>query len=133
MMIIDATDLIVGRLAQYVAKKALEGEQIEILNSEKAIITGKKKEIIKHYNQKVKRGDPHHGPFYPKSAERILRRIIRGMLPWGKQRGREAYKRIHCYKGNVENKETQTFEEFNVSKLKKLKYLTLEQISKELK
>ena len=35
-MIIDATDLIMGRLASFAAKQALRGEQVEIINVEKA-------------------------------------------------------------------------------------------------
>ena len=38
-MIIDATELIVGRFATVAAKKALLGERIDIINCEKAIIT----------------------------------------------------------------------------------------------
>jgi len=45
-MIIDATNLIAGRLATFVAKKALLGEEIEIVNSEKAVLTGKKSDLM---------------------------------------------------------------------------------------
>jgi len=96
MLTIDATGLIAGRLATFVAKKLLEGETIEIINSEKAVVTGKKKDVLTKFKQKVARGDPHHGPYYPKSAERILRRIIRGMLPFRQARGREAYLAINA-------------------------------------
>ena len=94
MITIDATNLIAGRLATFIAKKALEKENIIIINSEKAVLAGKKKVLLTHYRQKVERGDPHHGPYYPKAPERILRRIIRGMLPYQQPRGREAYKRL---------------------------------------
>jgi len=53
-MIVDAKDLIVGRLATVVSKKALMGEKIDIVNCEKAIITGKKTEI---YSRLKKRGE----------------------------------------------------------------------------
>ena len=41
-IVIDATNATMGRLASYVAKQALLGKQIAIVNSEKAIITGNK-------------------------------------------------------------------------------------------
>lgn len=136
MLIIDASNLIAGRLASFAAKKALQGEAIEIINSEKAIITGKKKQILQHYKEKIERGDPHHGPFYPKAPERILRRIIRGMLPHKQARGRQAYKRVKCFNENPENKKSQNPEKLkkiSIEKLKTLKYMTIGKLSKELK
>jgi large subunit ribosomal protein L13 len=44
-MIIDATNATLGRLASFVAKQALQGKKVIIVNSEKAIITGDKKGI----------------------------------------------------------------------------------------
>ena len=48
--VIDATDLIVGRLASHVAKKALLGEEFVIINSEKAILTGNKPQILAKFS-----------------------------------------------------------------------------------
>ena len=45
MKIIDGNDAILGRLASFVAKNALEGEEIVVLNCEKVVITGNKKRI----------------------------------------------------------------------------------------
>ena len=39
-MIINAENLILGRMTTYAAKKALQGEEVDIVNCEKAIITG---------------------------------------------------------------------------------------------
>ena len=47
--VIDATDLILGRLSSIIAKKALLGEKIDIINSENAVITGKKEFILRNY------------------------------------------------------------------------------------
>ncbi|RLI06236.1 50S ribosomal protein L13, partial [Candidatus Bathyarchaeota archaeon] len=38
--VIDASGLILGRMASIVAKRLLEGEQIEIVNAEKAVVSG---------------------------------------------------------------------------------------------
>ena len=41
-MIIDATDLVAGRLASSIAKKALLGETIDVVNCENLVLTGNK-------------------------------------------------------------------------------------------
>ena len=51
-MIIDASNLIAGRIATVVAKKALLGETIDIVNSEKAIVTGSKTQVFARFKQK---------------------------------------------------------------------------------
>ncbi len=132
-MIIDAKDMIAGRLATFVAKKALMGEEISIVNAEKAVITGNLKEIIQDYKKKRERGAALIGPYFPKTSERILKRMIRGMLPYKQPRGREALKRVKCYAGvpkEFEGKE-KSYKEFNVSKTY-ANFVTISRISKEL-
>ncbi len=136
MIVIDATDLIVGRLATFVAKKALLGEEVRVVNTEKAIITGNKAQVFEKFKSLREKGEPFHGPFYPTKCEAIMKRIIRGMLPHKKTRGREALKRVKCYnKVPFELKETETItiESANVSKLSNPKYLTLIEVSKFMK
>jgi large subunit ribosomal protein L13 len=134
-MIIDATNLISGRLATEVAKRALLGEKIDIVNSEKAILTGTKTEVFAKFRQKYNRGIPLKGPYVHRSPDRLLRRIIRGMLPYKQARGQEAFKRIMCWKGVPEpfkSKKTETIKEANISKLPNLKYTTLGEVSKQI-
>jgi len=131
MKIYDATNQIVGRLATYVAKDLLKGEQVVIVNAEKAVLSGDPKTKFKEYKQKIDRGDPKKGPFYPKYPDLMLRRIIRGMLPWHKDKGRKAYRRLKVYIGEPEefkNKEKIRIEEADASKLK-CKYITLGDLS----
>ena len=78
-MIINGENLILGRLATYTAKQALLGEKIDIINSEKIVITGKKKDLIKRYKQRAEKGNPLKGPFFPKMPDRFVRRAIRTM------------------------------------------------------
>jgi large subunit ribosomal protein L13 len=129
-MIIDADGAVVGRLASFVAKKLLEGENIEIINAEKAIITGDPKIIVEKYLEKINRGSPHHGPFYPRQPHRILRRVIRGMLPYKTAKGRNALKRLKVYIGvpeDLKGKEAKTMKEE-----KRCKYITLLELSKRI-
>ncbi len=135
-MIIDAQNLIAGRLASQAVKKALLGEEVNIVNAEKAIITGAKKDIMKKYEAQRDRGEPFHGPFLPKTPDRFLKRMIRGMLSYKQGKGRTAFKRIKCYKGipeGFQNKSFETITKANVSKIQNLKYMTIEQICQMLK
>ena len=45
-MIIDAKDLIAGRMGAFVAKQLLLGETVDIVNAEKAVISGKKNVVF---------------------------------------------------------------------------------------
>lgn len=135
-MIIDATDLILGRMAAFAAKKSLLGERVDIVNCEKAVISGNKRFIFGKYKHKYELGrNPYKGPFYPKMPDSIVRRTIRGMLPWKNKRGREAYKRVMCYIGVPERFKNQKFEELkeaHVSKLPHLKFTRILELSKQL-
>ncbi len=135
-MIIDAKNLIAGRLAAFAAKQALLGEEIAIVNSEKAIITGSKKNIMAKYKTMNERGEPFHGPFIKKIPDRFLKRIIRGMLPYKKGNGRQAYKRIKCYKGvpkEFQDKKTETVNKANITKVQLAKYMTVGEVCQNLK
>jgi large subunit ribosomal protein L13 len=100
-IVVDATGAIFGRLCSYAAKQALEGSEIVILNSEKAVITGNRADILMHYREKKARGGKSRkGPHYPRESKRMMKRAIRGMLPnyrWGI--GKQAFGRIKCYEG----------------------------------
>jgi len=135
MAIIDATNAILGRLASVVAKRALKGEKIDIVNCEKAVVTGPKLYTITYYKQKQKRGHVFHGPDFPKQADRILRRTVRGMIPFRTSHGLEAYKRVMCYVGMPEafaNEKIETIPEVTVAKLTFKKYVRLGEIAKQL-
>ncbi|MFO8016382.1 MAG: 50S ribosomal protein L13 [Candidatus Woesearchaeota archaeon] len=134
-MIIDATNLVLGRLATAAAKKALAGEKVDIVNSEKAVITGTPELTYRRFKEKRDRGIPLKGPYYPRMPDRIVRRTVRGMLPWDKTRGRQAFKNVMCYIGvpeSLKNEKTETIREADISKVPNLKYTTVEHISKLL-
>ncbi len=99
MEIIDGKGIVKGRLASYVAKEALKGEEIAVVNCSDVIITGNKKMIEKEfYEERSKFGSSQKGPKHHRTSEKIVKRAIRGMLPNHRMgRGREAFKRIKCY------------------------------------
>jgi len=131
-MIIDATDLIIGRIGTFVAKKALQGEKFDIVNCEKAVVTGKKNAVLAKYLKLKDRGT-YKGPFLPKQPNLFVRRVIRGMLPYRRERGKEAFKGIKCYTGvpdELKDKKMETIKNANASKLPTLNYVSVKEICK---
>ncbi|HIE33968.1 MAG TPA: 50S ribosomal protein L13, partial [Candidatus Altiarchaeales archaeon] len=101
-MIVNAEGLILGRLASFVAKQALLGKEIIVINAEKVLISGKKDIIFRENSEKLEirnLGNPRKGPFHQKRPDKFVRRAIRGMLPIRSQRGRDAFSRIQVYIG----------------------------------
>jgi ribosomal protein uL13 len=101
-MTIDAQNLIMGRMAAFAAKRLLEGEEVIIINAEHAVITGKKSFTFARYKQRIDRADianPRKGPHFPRTPEGIVKRAVRGMLPYKKSRGREALKNLRVFRG----------------------------------
>jgi large subunit ribosomal protein L13 len=132
MKVINAEDCVAGRLASFVAKRLLNGEEIVIVNAEKSLVTGNPKAIEEFFGEKIKKGDPYHGPFYPKKADGILRRIIRGMLPFKKTRGRNAYKRLKVYRSVPDEFKNMEPEVIGKAKSKsECKFVYLEDVSKK--
>jgi len=131
-MIINAENLIVGRLATFAAKKALMGEDVIIVNSEKAVFSGSKKDVFERFKRKIKMGNVFKGPFISRTPDRIIRRSIRGMLDYKRYRGKEAYRKIKCFNNipeQYQKESLETIEKANISKLPNLKYVTVKEIS----
>ena len=130
MKIIDGKNAVLGRLASYVAKEALKGEEIVILNCEQVIITGNRKDIKERFEAKRRRvGSSQKGPVHSRSAEKIVKRTVRGMLPDHRRgRGKIAFKRIICYIGIP--KEFQESKRIVSGKEKSGKFVKVKDISK---
>lgn len=130
MKVIDGKNAVLGRLASYVAKESLKGEEIKIVNCEQIILTGNKKYIESEFQKKRERvGSGQKGPKISRSSEKIVKRAIRGMLPdHRKGRGRDAFKKIKCYSGTpAEFKEVKKISFHDEDKLK---YVLVKEISK---
>jgi len=130
MKIIDGKNAVLGRLASYVAKETLKGEEVVILNCEQVIITGNKKNIREEFEAKKRKiGSGQKGPKHSRSADKIVKRAIRGMLPNHRQgRGKIAYRRIKCYVGVP--KEFQESKKIVGGREKKSKFVYIKEISK---
>jgi len=134
-MIFDAEHEVVGRIATRAAKAALLGEKVNIVNCEKAVITGDKKKIIETYKERFNISSRLKGPFWQRRPDKFVRRTVRGMLPYSQERGRSAYKRIHCHIGIPESLKKEHMEKIkkaDVSKTHNLKYITIAELCKQL-
>ena len=130
--IINAEGAVLGRLSTNVAKRLLNGEEVAIINSEKAIIVGKKSAIKNQYQFKRDVGTFRKGPFFPRMPDRLVKRTIRGMIPYQTPHGRAAFKRLKCYMGIPKEFEGKQFTTIEESLKKPADYVTVGELSKSL-
>jgi len=132
--IVDANDLVLGRMASAIAKRLLQGERIIIVNAEKAVISGKRLSIVREAKAFLEVGHPRKGPYHPRRPDRVLRRAVRGMLPRRKPKGQEAYRRLQVFIGipkEFKDTEMLTIPEAKAEKLR-CPYMTLGELAKEI-
>ena len=130
--IIDASGATLGRLSTATAKRLLKGEEIAVVNSEKAIISGKKVSIKSRYKQKREVGTDRKGPFFPRMPDRIVKRTIRGMIPYQTPHGRTAFKRLKCYIGVPKEFEGKKFESIKDAEKQPIDFMTIGELSRSL-
>ncbi len=99
--VFDADGLILGRLASTVADILLKAarsdrdDKVVIINSEKAIVSGSSRAVLQTYHDKYALNHARKGPFYPRMPDMILKRTVRGMLPYQrKSSGRRALRNL---------------------------------------
>ena len=133
MKVIDAKNCVMGRLASSVAKSLLNGEQVHIINAERAVISGTKEMVFGEYIEKRNLNHPRKGPYYPRMPHLMLKRAVRGMIPYQKPRGREAFKRLRVDIGkpaSVGDEKVETIEKAQMND--NTKYVSLGDVSKIL-
>mgnify|MGYP006277543411 FL=1 len=99
-LLFDAKEKILGRFCSQIAKKALLGYNIVIINSKDALISGNKRDIREKYLDRLNiktSTNPRRGPFWKRRPDSLMKSIIKKMLPRKKLRGKQAIKRIHVY------------------------------------
>ena len=130
-LVVDARDCIMGRVASQVAEKALDGQTVAVVNAERAVITGRKEQIMEKYQKRTSIGADNKY-FYPKRPDGILKRAIRGMLPHKKTRGREAFENVRTYVGNPHDKDGEVLEGTSLDRLSNINFVTLGEVSDKL-
>ncbi len=119
--LVNAEGLIVGRMCSKVAKRLLNGEEVIILNAEKAVFSGKRKSKVAEAHLFLEVGAPMRGPFHYRRPDRFLRKTVRGMLPFKQPKGKNAYKRLKVFMGlplELKDKQMITFAEASSADLK---------------
>ncbi|MBS3093561.1 50S ribosomal protein L13 [Candidatus Pacearchaeota archaeon] len=129
---VDAEGAIFGRLCSFVAKKALEGNELHVVNSEKTIITGNRKFILHDYSElKKKGGHSLKGPRISAVSYKMLKRAIRGMIPNHRYgTGKETLTRVKCYNGVPEEFKDKKF--IKIESPRKIKFMTLKDLSQSI-
>jgi len=132
--VIDASGLILGRMASVVAKRLLSGESIVIVNAEKATISGKRLSRVREAKAFLEVGHPGKGPFHPRRPDQIVRRTVRGMLPHRLPKGQAAFKRLRVFLGVPLEFKDATFQTIPLADVGKLKcpYVTVGEFAKEI-
>jgi large subunit ribosomal protein L13 len=132
--LVNAEGLIVGRMCSKVAKRLLNGEEVIILNAEKAVFSGKKKSKVAEAKQFLEVGAPMRGPFHYRRPDRFLRKIVRGMVPFKSPKGKSAYKRLKVFMGvpfELKDQSMITFKEAQSVNLRG-PHFTLGELAKEI-
>ncbi len=127
-VVLDARDCIMGRVASEVAKRALDGERVAVVNAERAVITGRKNDVFETYEKHTRPGSDT-GSNYPKRPDRIFKRSIRGMLPYKTERGREAFENVRVYVGNPVDVDGVTPEGAKLDRLSNIQFVSLGELS----
>ncbi len=130
-VVIEARDCILGRVASQVAERALDGERIAVVNAEETIITGSDDDVMSVFEKRAELGSDR-GPYYPKRPDRIMKRSIRGMLPYKRPRGREAFEGIRVYVGNPFEDDTEILDGTSLDRLSNIKFVQLGEVSENL-
>lgn len=136
-LILDAKNQILGRFASYVAKQAIEGNRVVVLNAEKAVISGRRSNIVEEAKRRLATrtlGTQSHAPVHQRRPDLYLRRVVRGMLPWDKPKGRAAFHRVSVFMGipqEYADKDAATVPNAEASRLVS-SYMTLGDLAKEI-
>ena len=138
LLLIDGKDLVLGRLASFVAKRLLEGERVTIVNAEHVIISGGREATFDTYDAWLKirnLANPRRGPFHFRRPDDLVARTVRGMLPFDRPRGKAAYKRLRVHVGvpaEIAGQELRTLPEASLQRLGTRRFITIGKLSKHL-
>ena len=130
-LVVDTRDCILGRVASQVADAALDGQRVAVINAESAVITGGKEDIMSVYRKRTEIGSDR-GPYYPKRPDGIMKRAIRGMIPYKTTRGREAFENVRVYVGNPHDRDAEVLDDTSLDRLSNIKFVQLGEVSDNL-
>lgn len=130
--VVDASGCVAGRLATVLAKRLLMGETLDVVNAEKALVSGHPDAVKARYTFKQEVGTRRKGPFLDRQAHLLLKRTVRGMLPYQLPNGRAALKRLKCHLGVPPELKAEKAETIESAKKQPKMFLTLLDVSRHL-
>jgi large subunit ribosomal protein L13 len=130
-VVVDARDCILGRVASEVATRAIAGDRVAVVNAERAVITGNEESTMSVYRKRADIGSDS-GPYYPKRPDGIMKRAVRGMVPYKTDRGREAFENVRVYVGNPFDAEGTVVEGTSLDRLSNINFTSLGEVSEQL-
>ncbi len=131
-VVVDATDMVVGRLAAKVAKLLRGkykpnytphmdcGDNVIILNADKVKLTGNKwdqREFFYHSGYPGGQTRVTPAQLFAKKPERLFERAVKGMLPKNRL-GRQLFRNLYVYVGNEHKHEAQQPKVIDINTLK---------------
>ena len=137
LVVVNGAGCIAGRMCSHVSKLLLQGHRVTIVNAEKAVLSGHRYKTIELYKEHLEINsatNPVHGPFHPRRPDRILTKMVRGMVPKRKASGVEAFKRLRVYVGVPDQFKNSRLEVIEDSKITKPAsyYITIRDVAKEI-
>ena len=99
---VDASGQIAGRMCSKVAAELLSGKRVVVLNAENALVSGRSMSVFRQWQARLEiysHVNPIYGPIHPRRPDNILRRMVRGMVPKTKTKGRTAMSHLRVYMG----------------------------------
>lgn len=102
VIVVDAKDHLLGRLASVVAKQLLTGQEMVVVRCEEICISGslfRAKMKYKAFLRKRTLTNPRRGPFHFRAPSKIFWRTVRGMIPHKTKRGAQAMNRLKVFEG----------------------------------
>lgn len=101
-VVLDATGAAAGRLAAFCAKAALSCAKVDVVNAEKAEISGDPVKVAQKYANRrhmTQKSNPENAAKWPRRPDYLFKTIVKGMLPKKKPGGKAALSRVTAHIG----------------------------------
>jgi len=105
---------------------------VMIVNSEKAVLSGKRRSRVSEAKVFLEVGGVGRGPFHYRRPDRIVRKAVKGMLPIRQPKGLQAYKRLQAFIGVPDSLKDQKMDTLTDAQAKRLTcpYFTVGELAK---
>ena len=99
---VDASGQIAGRMCSKIARELLSGKRVVVLNAENTLVSGRSTSVFRQWQARLEiysHVNPIYGPIHPRRPDNIVRRMVRGMVPKTKTKGKSAMRHLRVYMG----------------------------------